>query len=364
MTESSNYFKDVNSMDTTNYDDRSISSCSTTTSCSSINKCIDICSGKMLYTIHHIFECYCLIQSIFSEYNRKINELLLILDDPDLNNIYINLLKCLRCEIEKVINDDCKKKKQLCIVNKEIIIVVECNTKNFGFKLAPFIPLNFLQRIDKNCKLLYFENDPNITPYNNNPKVIYEKLTNKTILYPVWYFVYDNKISSDYDYIISLIGESLTYNDILENRLLLKDEIKMDSRKTINALGKYKFIYCVDKCELILKDPFNPSEDISPYIQGVIDGLYSFEDDLSKYITEEELSIVINNTIKVINKLIECLNKFNGELCDFKKRICYCSIGCEKCNNRKPCNHKQPCNECKKPCNECNKNKTPCNVCK
>ena len=148
-----------------------------------------------------------------------------------------------------------------------------------------------------------------------------------------WLYENHEKIISDYTLNFALNKTNLvnqvnkTIKNVITNDLcLFKKEIIDEVKKTIQALGKYKFDFKCNESKLILKDPENPLENISPRKQGVIDCIYSFEDSLFNYKDKNIVINVIENTIAVLTQLSKFINLYTIELEEQLNKFCVCSL--------------------------------------
>lgn len=287
-----------------------------------------ICLGKILLKINTIIEDYMCIRSIIDKAIIKITGIENRLNNlnssnpnnpitDDLMNDYFIIVKKLKCKIDDILN----KRNIPC--DEEILGVdCNCNCNNIiDFKLYPFLSMYFLQETSCDHEYLFFVTDPSTISYDRNTKTIIEDICEGSILYPVWYYVFNNKISQNYTFMIDLIG-SITYTELLDYRVLLKDGISMHNKKSMEAIGKYKFSYMKHDITIILPDPFNPSFNISPKQQGVIDGLYSFAESLDIYVTVAQGIVAVSNTLVVLNKLSSTLLDFARNIDDTKEKLC------------------------------------------
>jgi hypothetical protein len=293
-----------------------------------MNKLINICLGKALLEFNNIINSYICIKLIVDKNITKLNSitndlLLLLPTDPipdEISDKYFNIVNDMRHRIENILN------KKL-IPNEDKTIMYHCgkcdNTSNsIEFSVSMFAAMHFLQETNCNNKYLYFLNDPSTQTYELNQKVTIEHIPDNSMLYPVWYYIYNNTLSQNYTYMMNLTG-STTFNELSDYRTLLKDKICMRLRKSTEAFGKYKFTYDKDGFgPIILPDPNNPSEFLSPKDQGIIDGVYSFAESIDTYTTVEPGLIAVTNTLIVLNKLSEILGQFIEESGGVKQELC------------------------------------------
>ena len=281
-----------------------------------------ICLGKVLLEVSNMINSYSCVKKTINNAILQLNEVLTELSvyqptDPIsevINDEYFNIIKDMRHKINGILH---KK----IIPDEEETLIFKCKCDTYCFHVYPFLAMHFLQETNCSHQLLYFRYDPSTTLYSNNSKVTIDAIPDGSTLYPVWYYLYNNQISQNYTYMIGLIG-SITYSELLDYRVLLKDDICMQNRKSVEANGKYKFTYMKDTCVITLPDPNDPLNNISEKQQGVIDGFFSFTDSLDSYTTIEEGTIATNNTLVVLNKLYDLLCMFIKEFKKIKADLC------------------------------------------
>lgn len=291
--------------------------------------CIRSCLGKAITDLNNIIHCFECIKksiehsiSILAELEDKLSALSPTgpLSDDDKDTYYC-AVKDLRYKINKILS-----KKTLhnhyCIPREKQNLVFESCGKDYVVEIYPVLAMHFLQETNCEHEFLYFEKSPDTCPYEQNTKVTFDFLDENSVLYPVWYYIFDNKMSPNYTLIGDLISSNITYCELLDYRLCLKDDICLQSRKSVEANGKYRFEFMKEDCDLVLPNPQNPTEDISQKKQGIIDGFYTFTDAIDTYNTNQNGLIGTQNTSTVLNKLRE---KIHAHICDiykFKQQVC------------------------------------------
>ena len=288
---------------------------------------INTCLGKILADLNCILHCYNCVKKtightieILNNLETEIENMLSETISNEIRDSYFCSIKDLRDQIN---NQTIKKTVcgQICIPQEEETLIFNCGGKDICFKLPPFLSMHFLQSTDINDEYLFFKESPESVPYEQNIKLTINQIPNGSILYPVWYYMLDNKISTNYTYLISILNNEITYSELLDYRLLLKDDIKMKCKKSVEACGKYKFHFMKD-CKICLPNPKNINETLSPKKQGVIDGLYSFAESIDCYTNKPEALVAIDNTKIVLKKLEDLLCILVNNMIDLKSKFC------------------------------------------
>ena len=290
-----------------------------------------LCVGSISEKINAIIANYTTLKKVFNNFAQKLNEMNEQNKHQDFNSIpscemvqnYFILIKTMRNQINDTLkNQKSDENEDNLISKKERNIKIRFSDREFEINFIPFNGLYFVQKTDSDGELLYFSKNPNKTPYENNSKIVYEVLMDKKNIYPVWYFNYNNKVSPNYEFIINLMNNpNLRYDDILKDRLVVNKFVTSPNKRTVNAYGKYNFNYIPDKSLLNLNNPKNKYMSLSPHLQGVFDGFYSFEDDLINYTSLGQVNIVLFNTIKVIEQLINFLDLYISDLIQQRDNI-------------------------------------------
>lgn len=300
--------------------------------------CVEKCVGNMLKDIHTMIKCYNDLESIFYYFNECLADVLdelcnYNIDDPipdDIKDKYYNIIKDLRNKVNKASSkrlDGCNH----CISDKNLLLSFCFKCDEVDFRIPAFLSMQYLQQTDDEQNLLFFSKDPNIVPYNENPKVIFDNIPGSVDIYPVWYFMYQNKIITNYSYINDMTENNLTYDDLLKYRLLLSDKVKTNDKMGVEASGKYKFKYCAKEYEVKLPDPSHPSTKIDPKEQGVVNGLFSFADTIDNYLTVSEGKIAIKNSEEVIARLGNAVGNMSTDLCNLIHTLCKTSDAPQNC---------------------------------
>lgn len=279
-----------------------------------------ICLGKAIEEVCGNKITYNKLKVIINNYIAKMK---LLLSEIETSNTvthnqkkkYAKILRKMRNSIDCILcncNDECKRDKI-----KEFYL--KCTNEKVIFEFPRFVAFYYLQKSNKNHELLYYNVNPNIICYEKARKhmVCKDALTNKDPLYPVWYFKNNKTVTSDYSYIIEQLGGNLTYDDILDKKLLIDGCFEECDRKSVPDLSKYKFTYKCDESELTLPN-------VMPQEQGVIDCIYSFEESIWKYNDKETIIVTINNTLKVLEQLSDYLELYLSEFCDKVNKLISC----------------------------------------
>lgn len=290
-----------------------------------INTCMgyvvgDLCKIKLSYK-----QLICCIEKSINKLTELNDDILLTPAVSDMNKKkYQKIIRKLRCCIDDTICNNCLEDIR-CIPTKSYEIILKIKCKDMNITIPCFVPLFFLQKADTCGELLYYGVDPNIVPYNI---AIQSVIGYKDIIdgvYPVWYFKEQSLITTNDTQIAEVSGDpDLTYFELFDKRAMVYEEYYNDGKKSVKAYGKYKFCYKKNESFLELFDPSNPSEHISPNLQGIINGIYSFASSIDMYDTSAEASLAIQNTISVLQQLIIYINMFIKELDTFIKGLCDC----------------------------------------
>lgn len=283
------------------------------------------CIGKIVIEINQIAKSYNIVKSILGHYCLELKELLNDTNkDEDIQENYHAIVKNMRTQINKFIDSDPKTNNNInCLSPNEQTLMFETSRSNKSVQitLIPFVTMKYLIEINKQKEFLFYKYSPEKVKYAINEKVTFNNIPDESLLYPVWFFYVDNKLDQDYSIMLEALGSDKTYTDLLNERTLFKSEMIMNNRKTLDALGKYKFSYKTDENELYLSDPEKPEQTISAKRQGVENGYYSFEDSVDQYNTREQINLAIGNTIMVIEKLIYTLGLFIDEIIQIRDTI-------------------------------------------
>jgi hypothetical protein len=189
---------------------------------------------------------------------------------------------------------------------------------NIILNLYSFLNIYYIQRYKDNNRLLFFKTDPEKCEYQDNVMIFYEDIVENDYIHPVWYFMIDNKVTDDYTKIMK--DYNLNYEDLMDIRVIVKEEYNDECKIAVESRDKYKCSYESKNISLILKDPFNINQDISYKRQGVKDGLYCFIDAIDPY-SLSECIVAINNTIAVLDRLVLSLNNMVEEIKLVRKEI-------------------------------------------
>ena len=290
-----------------------------------------ICSGEAINRLVCIKSLYkkinCIIKKSIQELYDLINEINNTIDiSSTQKHKYLKILKKLRrsiCQYECNCEKDCEKNNHL-LTQSQCLEFLLPNNEKLKVIIPGFICYNFLQMTDNKNNILFYKNNPNEIDYSEARKNLVKQDFGNNLI-PVWFFKHDNLVTANYSFIIDKIREKITYDELLFKRVLLNKCFKDNNKKTIPAYCKYKFNYKCGESKLILKDPENPSIDILPQKQGVINGIYSFEDSLFNYFNKEIVINTINNTIKVLSQLNDFINQFIKQIEISINEFCLCN---------------------------------------
>jgi len=285
-----------------------------------------ICLGRAIEEVGGNKMAYSKLKFIIDTYVAKMK--LLLNNIENVNTVthnqkkkYARILRKMRDALDCILCDcsgQCSHNK-ICKREKVKEFYLKCTDEKVIFELPKFSTFYCLQKSNKNHQLLYYNLNPNNVNYDKAMKnmVCKEELINKDPLYPVWYFKKNKIVTTNYSFIIEELGGNLTYNDILDKKLLIDGCFEECDRKSVPDLGKYKFTYKCDDSELIF-----PS--ILPEEQGVIDCVYSFEDSIWEYSDKEIIISTINNTLAVLEQLSDYLELYLSDFCEKINKLVSC----------------------------------------
>ncbi len=289
----------------------------------------NICLGKFVKNLSNVILYYTTIDKILKSHGSKLQELIKKIKksgefsrnklDQSFRNSYMAIIYNLRKDYLKFIESGLIKIDDGWIDGTEHRIKINKVVVN----IIPFLPIYYLTEANQNKETLYFKKSPKSTSYRSNKIILFKDVKPGRTLYPVWLYKVKNQLDSNYSTMLKQIKDNHNgyelYTNLLDYRATLNKSMVVGNRNTVDALGKYKFLYNTSKSYLY--DPKNSKILISPRKQGVIDGYYSFAESIDTYKSAKEGIRAIQNTLIIIEKMRHSLGLYVGELVDKKKLI-------------------------------------------
>jgi len=278
------------------------------------------CLGKVTTDLCTIKSAFMILENIFSKYIIELTNLYTVINSSNETHISNNNKNTYSIIIQKIHDNICKVIQshiigdERAIPNESYCIEVDMLCEDQSDKtinIPCFTLLYFLQKTNECDDLLYYSSNPNNIPYTQAIK----KTTTHKNAYPVWYYQKKTLITSNYSKI-----SNVKYSDLENRKVIVNSKISECNKKSVKAYGKYKFCYNDNDSGLVLKDPENPTEDISPILQGVDHGIYSYAVVLCG--AKASGLITICNTIEVLQQLVKFLQMFVVDINEFVTDLC------------------------------------------